>query len=235
MKKFACIIMILALFGCNKSENVKSVLVNVKASGEIELAPNMADIAVNISCTDKVLGKSNDCTRKGIDSLFALLAEHQISKDDYHSSRIDLNKDYIWRKNSQVFNGYKTSSTVNILFRDLETMSPVISRIMAMTSASLFNLSYSHSELESYGNKTYMKALDNAKVLAGEISGKLGGKSVEVLQVSNIEGGLVGHDSGRLDKMAVANFRAEESPMIQVNPGKLKLVKNIYAQYRIGF
>ena len=55
---------VLFLFGCNKSDYEKPVLLNIKASGEIEVVPDIAAITVNVSCTNINLSKSNDCTKK---------------------------------------------------------------------------------------------------------------------------------------------------------------------------
>lgn len=236
MKKIVYLIIALSLFGCNKSDNVKPLMVNIKASGEMELVPDMAGLAVDVSCTNKDLSKSNECVKKNIDDLFTLLNEHKIDKDDYHSSRINLEKEYIWKRNSQVFHGYKSSSTINILFKDLDIMSAVITKIMTMKNASMYGLNYSHSEIESFTNKAYLKALDNAKTLAEEIRKKLKGKAVEVAQISNIKEGFGTYESGMVAE-GVAGYRAnaDVASTIQVNPGKLKLIKDIYVQYRIGF
>ena len=235
MKKIVYIIILLSLVGCNKSADVKSVLVNIEASGEIQLVPDIASIAVNVSCTDKDLSKSTECTRKNIDELFSLLEENKIDKNDYHSSRIDLTKEYIWKNNSQVFNGYKSSSTINILFKNLDTMSTVITKIMTMKNASLYNLNYSHSEIETFTNKAYLKALDNSKTLSNEIKDKLGGKSVEISQISNISGAFDTNESGLYEKKEFSKNRSNSAAPIQINPGALKIVKDIYVQYRITF
>ena len=234
MKKIVYIIIALSLFGCNKSDNVKHILVNIKASGEIRLVPDIASLEVNISCTNKDLSKSNDCTKNNIDELFSLLSEYKVDKDDYHSSRINLEKEYIWKKDSQVFNGYKSSSTINILFKNLEIMSAVITKIMTMKNAEVYNLSYSHSKIESFANNAYLKALDNSKTLADEIKNKLTGKSVEVSKISNVSDRFGSLESGMLEKKELSSFRSNEPSTIQINPGALKLIKDIYVQYSIS-
>jgi uncharacterized protein YggE len=233
MKKLFYIIVVLSLFGCNGSNDVRSIPVNIEASGEIEVLPDMASIAVNVSCTDKDLSKSTECTKMSIDKLFALLNEHHINRDDYHSSRIDLEKEYIWQNNSQVFNGYRSSSTINIVFRNLETLSVVITKIMTMKDASLNNLNYSHSELDAFASKAYLKAFDDSKMLADEIKNKLGGKSVEVSQISNIGEDFGIHESDALKEKSL-RYAANGPSTIQVNPGVLKIMRRIYVQYKIS-
>ena len=90
MKKIVYVIIVLFLFGCSKSDDLKPILLNIEASGEIQLVPDLASIAVNVSYTNKDLSKSTECTKKSIDELFALLNEHKIKEDDYHSSKINL-------------------------------------------------------------------------------------------------------------------------------------------------
>ena len=234
MKRLIYIVTAFSLLLCSLPAGAEPVTVNVKATGEIELVPDMGGITVSVSCTDQVLAASTDCTKKGIDALFALLKEHKIPKEDYHSSAVNLEKEYIWQDNSQVFNGYKSSSTVSILFKNLDTMSAVISRTMTMKNAEVFNLTYSHSELEAYSNKAYLKALDNAKALAEEIRKKLGGKTLEIVKISNMDNvrdNLGSPESGLLKEK---EYRSQAAAPIQINPGALKLIKDIYVQYVIG-
>ena len=111
-------------------------------------------------------------------------------------------------------------------------MSVVITKIMTMKDTSLHNLNYSHSEIDAFANKAYLEAFDNSKTLANEIKNKLGGKSVEVLQISNIREDFSIHD---LDapKETRLRYSANEPSNIQVNPGALKIIKNIFVQYKI--
>jgi uncharacterized protein YggE len=227
---------VLSLFGCNESDYKKPVLLNINASGEIEVVPDIAAITVNVSCTNKDLSKSNDCTKKSIDELFTLLDEHKILKEDYHSSRINLEKEYIWRKNSQVFNGFKSSSSINILFKNLEIMSSVLTKTMTMRNVEVFNLNYSHSNIDTLTNKAYLEALDNSNNLANEFKNKLNAKSVEILEINNTSDNFSSHESKGLAKGYNSRAQKDEAlSTIQINPGSLKLIKNIYVLYSIKF
>lgn len=234
MKRIVFLIIVLSLLGCNKSDNRNPVLLNVQASGEIEIVPDIATITVNVSCTNKDLSKSNDCTKKSIDELFILFNEHKISKKDYHSSRINLEKEYTWKNNSQVFSGYKSSGAINILFKDLGIMSKVLTKIMTMRNVEVFNLNYSHSDIDSLANNAYLEALDNSKKLANEIKIKLRGKSIIVLEISNVNNRFSSHESKYSDK-EIQSLKERAASTIQINPGALRLIKDIYVLYSITF
>lgn len=236
MKKIVYIIIVFTLYGCNQLDSKKPVYLNIQASGEVEVIPDIASITINVSCTNKDLYKSNDCTKKSITELFELFNKHKILKKDYHSSRINLEKEYIWKKNSQVFHGYTSSSTINVLFKDLESMSKVLTRTMLMKNIGVSNLSYSHSRIDKLANDAYLKALNNSQILASEIKNKIKGQSIEILEISNIDGKFSQHAENKeyLAKRARSNNFAEDS-IIKINPGSLKLTKDIYVLYSLKF
>ncbi|MFC1588831.1 SIMPL domain-containing protein [Pseudomonadota bacterium] len=235
MRRILYIVIAFSLLGCNQSNDTKSVVVNLMASGEIQLVPDMAGINVNVSCTNQDLSSSSECIKQSIASLFDLLDEHKVDKQDYHSSSINLEKEFSWKNNSRVFTGYKASSTVNVSFKDLDAMSSVLAKVMLMNSATVYGLNYSHSQLESYSNQAYLKALDNAATLAEEIKTKLSARSVEIFKISNINVGFDGPKPLQLEKAEVASLRANAPSPIQINPGILKLIKNIYVQYHVHY
>ncbi len=237
MKKLIYIIIALSLTGCGTSDHKKSVLLNISATGEIEVIPDIASITVHVSCLNKNLSKSNNCTKKRITKLFTLLEQHKILKKDYHSSRVNLAKEYIWQKNSQVFTGYKSSSTINILFRDLDNMSKVLTKTMLMKNIDVSNLSYSHSNIDSLANDAYLEAIKNSRTLVNKIKDNLNGQTVEVLEISNTSNGFSGIESKRYES---ANYRSKavglaDISTIQINPGSLKLIKNVYVLYKMKF
>jgi len=237
MKKFIYIIFALSLIGCGNSEHKKSVLLNISASGDIEVIPDIASITVNVSCLDKNLNNSNTCTKKRIKKLFKLFEQHKILKKDYHSSRVNLTKEYTWRKNSQVFAGYKSSSTINVLFRDLEYMSKTLTKTMLMKNIDVSNLKYSHSNIDSLANDAYLEAMNNSNSLVNKIKDKLKGQSVEIIEISNTSNEFSSIESKgyEADSYRSKAVRKNEISTIQINPGSLKLIKNIYVLYRMKF
>lgn len=234
MKKYTLLLIAVLMAGCYPASDKKAVLINIQSSGEMQLKPDSASITVNISCTNKDLPTSSACVSKNINFLFSVLEKNNISRDDYHSSRINLEKEHVWQNNSQIFNGYKSSSTVNILFKNLDIMSETVTALMSMEKAEISNLAYTHSDVESYTNKAYLKALDNSRVLADELRVKFNGSAVEVVQISNIgDQTFVTPPSGG---MSANDGLARAMPSsLQVNPGMMILVKDIYVQYRVIF
>jgi len=229
--------MALFLLGCNQPDYKKSVLLNISASGAMEVVPDIVSITISVSCLNKNLNKSNNCTKKRIDSLFKLLEKHKIAKKDYHSSRVNLEKKYVWRKNSNIFAGYKSSSTINILFKNLDNMSIVLTKVMLMKNIAVSNLSYSHSKIDSFANDAYLEALDNADKLVNKLKNKIKGQSVEILEISNT---INGFSNTKSKGYKAKNYKSrslvrDEFSAIQINPGSLKLIKNIYVLYKVKY
>lgn len=234
MRWLAFITLSLALAGCQTAENKDTIVLNLSSSGEVKVVPDMASLLATISCTNKNLTFSTNCTKRGIDTLFQLLEQNGVEKKDYHSSRIELEKEYTWRNNSNVFNGYKSSSTISMVFRDLDAMGQVITQTMTMKDVSLYGLSYSHSKIDDLVQQAYLLALDNTNQLAEKMKEKTGGKSLEIMEIMNTTGDFVTQvTTKQLEKReGIVAARTRSAP-IQINPGELTLTKEVQVLYRV--
>jgi len=236
MRKLVYLLLIVVLTGCQTAEKKDDVLLNLSSSGEVKVVPDMASLTATVSCTNKNINLSSDCTKRGINTLFQLLEQNGVAKKDYHSSRIELEKDYIWKHNSNVFNGYKSSSTISIVFRDLDAMSQVITKTMTMKDIELSGLSYSHSRIDDFIQQAYLLALDNTNQLAEKMKEKTGGKLLEIMEIKNTNTNFVTQVTMKRESKAFAeNILADAaSPApIQVNPGELTLTRDVQVLYKI--
>lgn len=236
MRGFAWIAFIFALAGCQADTERDFMLLNLSSSGEVRLIPDMASMSATISCTDKNIDRSTDCAKRGINALFQLLEQNGIKREDYHSSRIELEKEHTWRNDSYIFKGYKSSSTISILFRDLDAMAQVITGAMTMKEVELSGLDYSHSQIDALSQQAYLNALDNGRQLAEKIREKLGGTSMEIIEVNNTRSDFVTQVSEiKLEQYAAtatSRSRDNVSP-IQINPGELTLQKELNVLYKV--
>ncbi|MDH5784076.1 MAG: SIMPL domain-containing protein [Chromatiales bacterium] len=234
MKRLACLLLTVTLLGCQGEEPSDFLLLNLASNGEVKLIPDMASMSATISCTDKVIERSADCTKRAITNLFQLLDKHGIKKEDYHSTRINLEKEHTWRNNSHIFVGYKSSSTISMVFRDLDAMSQVITAALTMKSVELSGLNYSHSQIDEMSQQAYLNALDTSRELAEKMQEKLGGKSLVVMEVNNSGQNFVTRVPAGLMKREMAQgFADTATSPIQINPGELTLAKEVNVLYKV--
>lgn len=237
MYRYFLLLGLLALLAaCNNEQNSSVVQLAISAQGEMKVVPDMASINISLGCTNKDVNRARACTGSALDEVFSLLQENQLGKNDYHTSILTLEKEYDWKRSSRVFTGYKASTTLTVVFRDLEVMSRVMNKILQMDRAEVYGLSYSHSKYAELSQQAYLIALDNAEKLAGEIKKKQKASTIELVTISNMDtqiGGVV--EKNYADGLARAKMANEvaQSPSVAINPGELVLVKNIYVTYRM--
>ncbi len=225
------VLLLVLVTGCDVKSNSQSISVKIQASGEVEVEPDIATFVVTASCVNKKINISNTCTKNKVTSIFKIFDKSKIDKKDFHSSGVSLNKEYYWKKNTQVFRGYRSSVSMEVVLRDLTKLDKLLGTIMTHTNLSMSGLSYSHSKINELKNDTYIKALENAKILAEKIKNEVGGNSIKIVEINNTGAPLT--TVGGAEAKILREADKYEAQSINMNIGTLVLRNNIRVQYRI--
>jgi uncharacterized protein YggE len=185
MKRLSLILSVILLIGCNSEKEYKAIL--LKTSGYVEIAPDEASIILNASCVDMNINQAKTCLIKITSKLNDDLKSFGILKEDILTTNVNLSKDYIWRNNSDIFNGYRASTTTSVKVRDLKTLDELYSNLLGNEKLTIGSLTYGYSKIDSINEIAYLKALENANRLADQILTKLPEKNKTITQVSNFE------------------------------------------------
>jgi len=230
MKRVLFILPFVLLLSCNPKNDYKTIL--LKASGTVEIAPNEASIMITASCLNIDIKQAKSCLIDITSNLDNDLRDFGIQKEDILTTNVNLNKQYIWSNNSEVFNGYSASTTTIVRVRDLKILDELYTNLLSNDKLSLGSLTYSHSKMDSINNMAYIKALENANKLADQILTQLPEKNKSILQVSNFE-----ITKGET-KPEINNERLEEAQVLSksnltINFGNMVAVQQLYVEYKI--
>ncbi len=182
------------LISCSPKNDYKTIL--LKATGTVEIAPDEASIIINASCTNRDIKQAKACLIEITSDLNENLNEFGIQKEDILTTNVNLNKEYIWINNSEVFNGYRASTTTSVIVRNLNTLDELYSNLLGNNKLSIGSLAYGYSKMDSINNLAYIKALENANKIADQILNQLPEKNKSIVQVSNFE---INKSDSRLD------------------------------------
>ena len=227
-----------ALMACEKQnpEIAPYKTLMVKASGQDEFVPDMARFQVMLECLKNSPAYSKECLVEKSNELEAKLKDFGIAAEDILTTNVNLEKQYTWRSNSRVFEGYKATSTIIVTVRNLDAMDKIYTDLLDDQNTNLYGLSYEHSKIDSLKNEVYLKALENANSLADKLISKLPEEKLEILQIGNVEltrssqqFKLSGRSSNVMDAVEVQ----EESASISFNRGTIPVRVNIFVEYRI--
>lgn len=230
MKSLSLILSVVLLISCNSGNDYKTIL--LKTSGSVEIAPDEASIIINASCINKDIKQAKSCLIDITSSLNDDLLNFGIQKEDILTTNVNLSKDYIWTNNSEVFNGYRASTTTSVIVRDLKILDKLYSNLLSNDKLGIGSLTYGHSKMDSINNVAYLKALENANKLADQILSQLPEKNKSIMQVSNFEiSGSEIKPENNYVKFEAAE--ALDKSNLTINFGNMVAVQQLYVEYKI--
>ena len=169
----------------HKKDKFKTIM--IKSFGETETLPDIATFNINLNCLKKNVKSSKDCLIDKSNELNDKLLSFNIAKEDILTTSVDMNKSYRWVKNTQVFEGYNSSTKMFVTVRDINQLDEIYTELLENRNLNLGGLSYSHSKLDSLKNEAYIDALKNADNLVEKLITQLPESEKEILKMGNIE------------------------------------------------
>ena len=230
MKRLLFLLPALMLISCNPKNDYKTIL--LKATGTVEIAPDEASIIINASCTDRDINQAKACLIQISSGLNENLNEFGIQKEDILTTNVNLNKEYNWINNSQVFTGYRASTTTSVRVRNLNNLDELYSTLLGNDKLSIGSLSYGHSKMDSINNLAYIKALESANKTADQILDQLPEKNKSIVQVSNFE---IEKSDSRLNLKyeILAENESIDKSNLTINLGNVVAVQQLFVEYKI--
>ena len=220
---------LLFLNGCANTAQNKGITVNINASGEIIVQPDMATFNVTAGCVNQNIEQAKSCVKNQLVKLIDILKTAEVAPEDIQSQRVELRKEHRWQNNTQVFKGYRASISTMVTLRDLNQLNRTFDQLLVQKDLNVSGLSYSHSKVEDLTNDAYLKALENAKLLVDKLRRNVGGKSVKLLTISNNNDRMAPLTPAVFESRAMAAAPKE----LDLSIGTIKIIKNLNVQYLI--
>jgi len=230
MKRLLIILSVILLISCNPEKNYKTIL--LKTSGIVEVAPDEASLSLNLTCVDKNIEQAKTCLLNISSRLNEDLINFKIRKEDILTTNVNLNKDYVWINNSNIFNGYLASTTTRVKIRDLTILDEVYTKLLSNENLTIGSLTYNHSRLDSINEVAYLIALENANKLADKILSRLPEKNKAITRISNFEitrSEIIPEP----DLRKLEEFVVQDQRQLTVNIGNMIAEKALYVEFKI--
>ena len=228
--KLLIVLLFVGSSGCVSKKDFKTIV--LKTTGYVEVEPDEANILVTISCTDKNIVKAKDCLLNMTIELNTTLAKFKINENDILTTRVDLNKEFIWENNSQVFNGYRASNSTTVKIRELKVLEELYPELLINPKYSIGSLTYGHSKLDSLNEVAYLKALENAERLADKLLLSLPENNKIITQISNTE--IEQTDVNYKKEFKLLAFENEiDKSKLPISTGNMLVAQQLFVEFRI--
>ncbi|MFT6746965.1 MAG: hypothetical protein ACJAZ2_001310 [Glaciecola sp.] len=236
------LLLVLLMSSCNyQGAPDKTIMktMHLQSTGHISYTPNEAFISIGLSCVNKNISKSRDCLLEKADELQTLIKNHEIKEEDMATTAVQQTKSYEWKKNAQVFVGYKSSLSLQVSIKNLKVLEELYPVLLSKENISLGYLSYTHSNMDSLQTLAYQDAVDKANTLAEDLLFKMTESQKEILKIGNVKLPEGNYYSKRDDTEykslnEVSNSNSlSKNKSLQINSGTYYLSERIMVEYLI--
>jgi uncharacterized protein len=236
MKNIIAFMFVLAAIGCQRTTtddpSFKTIL--IKSDGEIETAPNEATFNIDLFCLDGSVKASKNCLVLKSNDLIKKLESMGVKKNDILTTAVTMDKSYTWRNNSNVFEGYRSATSLIVKIRNIETLDEIYTELLENRNLEIGGLEYSHSQIDSLKNEAYVKALKKSDVLADKLLEKLPEDDKEVLKIGNVEITASTPTTRRNMDKVTAEVASAANQSIGISTGTIRVGATLYVEYQIN-
>ena len=230
------ILSVIFLSGACQPENNKSSdkykTLMIKATGEVEVLPDEASFTIRLSCINKAIEQSKACLVEKSNGLTERLLQLGVKQDDILTTTVEMNKSFTWSRNTQVFQGYQSSTTIYLTVKEINDLDEIYTALLSDENLEIGGLSYTHSQMDSLKNEAYLDALKKSQDLANKLITGLPESTTEILKIGNVE---ISSSSPEVmeavqEEMAVqADARYNRS--MAVNRGTVRIRATLFVEY----
>ena len=184
---------------------------------------------------DKSVQTSKKCLVVKSNDLTSRLQTFGIDKNDILTTSVDMNKSYAWQNNSQVFQGYRSSTTVIVTVRDIERLDEIYTELLENRNLDIGGLNFSHTKIDSLENEAYAKALEKSGVLADKLLNKIPESDKEILKIGNVEisASMPTSEEMSADVAYETAATTQSKRSVAISNGTIKIAATLFVEYKI--
>lgn len=198
--------------------------ISASGKGELRVAPDVADISIAVSHTDKSVAKAREkvevVTRKVIEAARA----QGLSDADIRSSQLTIAPDYAWEDGRRRLRGQRVERRVQLHLTDLSRYSQLLDAVAEAEVSRLHQTSLGFSDRPALEREALVQAVKAARQRAEAMAQAANARLGEVYQIVENGGGHAPQPMMRAMAMDKAESSSESAPMLF---GEEVLVKQV--------
>lgn len=205
--------------------------------GKVRASPDQVDLTVHAEFTRPAMVDAARMVQSTLAEAHRIARVHVAEPKDIRTTRVSTSKDYRWERDSQVFQGFNASQTVDITLKDISRFERLTQELLATRITNIDNLAFSHSRADSLLREADLRALDDATALARKLAARAGVRLGRIMHLSNHTPAVPGHlapaKDGVFRRAEVKSFAANQASGFQVSPETLEFTREAYVTYEI--
>ncbi len=223
----------LALTSCSiKTTEVNKRTVSVRGTGTIEVEADNATLVLSVVTKSKDVAAAAKENAEKMTKVQNAILNTGILKENIYTDRYNVNENWRYIRDSEVFEGYTVSNTIKVFIKDLSLTSAVIDESLKAGANRITSLTYGISDKEIYVKQVRTMAVQNATDAANLIAGTGGAMLGKLLTISEDAGFNTGNILSARASMKADSTMYENAPT-PINGGKTTITINVNATYEL--
>lgn len=205
--------------------------ITVSGYGEVTVQPDVAYIQLGLNTTGKTAREAQEKNAVQFKAIKAALEKRHVPAKDIQTVRFSTMPDYSWDNNKQQLKGYQVEQIIQVTYRDLAGVGPLMDAATAAGANRIDNVSFSSEKIEGYRLDATDAALDNARQKAERIAKRAGVTIKEAVQISDGTSPTppIMYTQARADSISTSEKALSNGS--QVYPGELKVGSSVTVTY----
>lgn len=197
--------------------------ITASGQGELRVAPDVADISIAVSHTDKSVAKARERVEAVTIKVIEAARAHGLSDADIRSSQLTIAPDYAWEDGRRRLRGQRVERRVQLHLKDLDRYSALLDAVAEAEVSRLHQTSLGFSDRPALEREALVLAVQAARQRAEAMAGAANARLGTVYQIVENGGGHAPQPMMR----AMAMDKSESSESAPMLFGEETLVKNV--------
>ena len=160
--------------------------ISVSGNAEVSMQPDTAAFSITASFTENTTEEAREKTSEMINNAVGILREEfGVQESDLSTSYISAYPEYSWKDDERILIGQRASQTVDVRFRDLDSIGNVYERLMSLDGISLSDVTLDKEDKSAEYSQARMEAVRNAYEKASDYAEAAGVEVGSVLSISD--------------------------------------------------
>ena len=203
-------------------------LLNVSATAEVQVAPDMAIVSAGVMTQDATAQKAMQDNARQMSAVMEALRKAGVDARDIQTSGLSLNPQYRYAENQPpVITGYQASNTVTIRMRKIDGVGPVLDTLVARGANQISGPAFVVSNEEGALDQARKDAVARARARADLYAAAANVRIKRVMSIT--EGGGMAQPVPMVRAMAMKAEMADTP----VAPGQVSLSVTVTMSFEI--
>lgn len=198
--------------------------ITVSGKGEMTVTPDVAYIQFGLNTEGKTAEEAQAANAKIFAKIKDVIKAKGLSEQDVKTVQFNTYPRYDWENEKNVFKGYQVEHTVQVTYRDMDSIGAFLDSLTAAGVNRIHNIQFGTEKTDEYELAVLEKAMENAEKKAAVLAKKAGKQVKAIVHIQ--EAGTTAPPVYRNYEMAESK---EMSMDVQtsISQGSLKIQKQI--------